>query len=237
MFNAVVRRLVLAGFVCVALENAAGRCSAAEQQAAPPLQALIDKHLRRDPNYRPGDLISRGNVEAIFSELQQLGVIPLDTRDGLYKDYLRDDSVLVLMLRTAEGRALMRKVSGLPGAYDRLERLSWLPTGQAWLRELIAKQDGDKVFAQMLTEAGMKHVAELLADDPRGQNFALPTGHVHTEADLLERLNRMLPKPAAQTSAKSTATASKSSSAGKSPTGNGVKGADLKAAKPRAKAS
>ena len=92
----------------------------------------------------------------------------------------------------------MRQVSGIPGAYDRLERLSWVPAGQELLHELIDKPDGVTLFKTMTEPAGMQAIARHLAADPRGKNYTLPTGHIHTASQLMKRLETRFPAPKGQ---------------------------------------
>jgi hypothetical protein len=158
----------------------------------PRLKALVERHLRADPDYVSGDLLTRADVEPIFNELIELGIPPSTGDDGLYNPYLRDDDYLATLLRSPQGRALMREVAVLRGAYDFLERLSWLPAGRSWLRQLAADPNGAKLVADMMTEDGLKKIADAVGNNADARNLSLPTGRVHTEAELLVRLQRML---------------------------------------------
>lgn len=205
MFTVSARRLFSAGLgLTTALLVAA--CPAAESspetKVDPRLKAIVDRHLRIDPNYRPGDLITRGNVESIFGELIELGVQPVDNTDGQYAGFLRDGDYLAQSLRSPQGRPFMRKVAAIPGAYDFLERLAWTPTGRSWIGQLIAAENGDELFAGLITAEGRKKVAEALGAGPQAENLGLPTGHVHTEAELLARLQRSLEAQARRADAK-----------------------------------
>lgn len=188
------RSLIAAVAICCGFESA--RSIAADTtdsiQVDPRLKALVERHLRSRPGYQTGDLLSRSDVEPVFNELLELGVQPSREGESLYRDYLRNDAPLVQLLESPEGRKFMRKVNQIPDAYDRLERLSWSPVGLSWLKQLVEADNGDKLFSEMLTEDGMKKVAETLKDDPSGQNLHLPTGHVYTEAELLARLHRAI---------------------------------------------
>jgi hypothetical protein len=192
------RRLLAALGIALALAAADGLvpCFAAETPAAPQieprLKALVDRHLRSDPDYVPGDILSRSNVEPILGELIERGISPSHDNDGLYNEYLRDDDYLVEQLRSPEGRRFMRKIQTLPGAYDRLERFARHPKGRLWIRQLIAAENGPELFAEMISEAGLKQAAEAMGDDEQSRNLNRPTGRVHTEAQLLARLQRSL---------------------------------------------
>jgi hypothetical protein len=158
------------------------------------IKSVAEKHWQENPDYSPGDLISRGDVEAIFNELLDRGFPVNDIAEGLYDDFVPENSFLAQTLRTEKGRDFMRKVHALPRAYDRLERLSWIPAGQEILRELVEKPDGATLFKAMLEPDGLKATAAYLASDPRGKNYALPTGHIHTAAQFYKRLEEKYPQ-------------------------------------------
>lgn len=161
------------------------------------IEALVTKHLRANALYMPGDLISQGDVEPVFNELIENGYRSPDM-EGLYDSFLPDRDHFVKSMRTPEGRMFMRSIARLPGAYDRLERLSWSETGRSLLAELLASKDGKKALEHMLTEEGAKVVETILANDPRGRNFQLPTGKVHTANELIDHLSAMFVDAAAQ---------------------------------------
>lgn len=158
------------------------------------VKALVQRHLTSKPSYRRGDLIAREDVEPIFNDLLEMGIKPFDNQEELYDSFLPADAFLVQFLRTPSGRAFMRQVYQVPGAYDRLERLAWLPKGQVLLQQLVRAPDGPVQFQRLTTAAGMQRVARQLGDDPRGSNFSLPTGHIHTEDQLLRRLEAISAK-------------------------------------------
>ncbi len=186
------RFLVQGAALAFLVGSAALPCPAADPKLQAQLQALVAKHLRQTPDYLPGDLLSRSQVEPIFSELIKLGLQSPQQTEGMYSRFLRDGEYLVQLLRSPQGRVFMRKVAAIPEAYDRLERLAWQPVGRTWLQELVAAENGDKLFAALTTEEGIKKVAESLSADASGKNFGLPTGRVHTEAELIAHLARLV---------------------------------------------
>lgn len=169
--------------------------SAAEPQplSRAQIQQVVASHLRSNPDYVPGDLITQGDVEPIFNTLIEQGSPPADN-ESLYDAFLSDRDHLAKSLRTPEGRKFMRAVARLPNVFDRLERLSWSETGQLMLDELIASADGPKLLEKILTPEGMAKIEESLRKDPRGGNFQLPTGKVHTADQLIDRLEESLGK-------------------------------------------
>jgi hypothetical protein len=188
--------LFLAGLACWTIATV---CSAAETQPAevkidPQVQALMDKHLRLDPTYSPGDLLTRYNVEPIYNEIIARGMKPSDDAESTYTAILRDEHPLALQLRSPEGRALMKKIGNKPLAYDRLERLSWLPGGHDWVKQLIASPDGAEMIERLFSDDGIAAMEKKFADHPSGRNFGLPTGRIYTEAALGAQLTAALRK-------------------------------------------
>ena len=178
----------------VAMANPAPAMAEGRRPTMQDVKAIIQRHLSNKPNYRRGDLIVREDVEPIFNDLLELGIKPFDNQEELYDSFLPSVAFLAQTLRTPAGRTFMRQVYRLPGAYDRLERLAWLPKGKALLQQLVLNADGPEQFQSLTTTDGMQRVAKLLADDPRGSNFSLPTGHIHTEDQLLRRLETISAK-------------------------------------------
>lgn len=178
----------------------AGWCltlSADAQNKTPPrspisrLEAVVARRLAADKTYAPGDLISRADVEPIINELLEMGLEPANSEE-LYDAILPENDRLVRLLKTPSGLKFMRQVSALPGVYDRLERLSWTEAGRSLLNDLVARPDGPKLLQSMTTPSGAKAVEQALGKDSRAKNFLLPTGHVHTAAQLLVHLKQMV---------------------------------------------
>ncbi len=172
---------------------------AAPSKSPPPLtrkavEEIVSRNLRNDPLYLPGDAICQSDVEPIFNELIERGYRSAD-HEGLYDSFLSANDKFIQAMRTPEGRMFMRSVAKLPGAYDRLERLTWSDTGRALLAEMIASGEGKKAVEHILSDEGAKLVEGLLAKDPRGQDFRLPTGKVHTANELIEHLCEIYVKP------------------------------------------
>jgi hypothetical protein len=153
------------------------------------IRGIVEKNLKANPRYRDGDLIVRCDVEPIFNELIGLGFMPADTEE-LYDAFLPDMAPLIQQLRTDAGRKFMLEIRGIDGAYDRLERLSWLQGGPVALGQLINAEDGVDKLRMLTTSAGAAAIRKQVPDDQRAQNFDRPTGHVHTAAALLKHLER-----------------------------------------------
>lgn len=151
------------------------------------VEKVIADHLARKRDYQPGDLITRADMEPIFNRLLELGVEPAN-RETLYDQFLPYNSFLASELSMPAGRKFMRQVSKYPNVYDRLERLSWMPAGRELIREMTQRADGPEVLLSLTTPQGAKAVEQIMAGDIRGQNFHLPTGHIHTAEQLIQQL-------------------------------------------------
>jgi hypothetical protein len=95
---------------------------------------------------------------------------------------------LVQRLRTPRGRQFMRRIANYPGAYDRLDRLSWLPYGKQTVQDLIQKKGGEDMIKYITTAPGGNELGKMLSNAPKGANFNQPTGRIYTAALLLARL-------------------------------------------------
>lgn len=166
--------------------------AAAKPPAISEVRAIVERHLTSNADYAPGDLISRKDVEPIFDELLSLGLPLAAGQEELYDDFVPDSSALVRALRTPSGRKFMQKIKPIPSVYDRLERLSWNPKGKELIEKLIEDPQGPAILGVMLLPTGRAATAKYLHDDASGKNFSLPTGHVHTAKELLQRLETVL---------------------------------------------
>jgi hypothetical protein len=162
----------------------------AEQLTFAQIRTIVEKNLKANPRYRPGDLIVRCDVEPIFNELISLGFVPADTEE-LYDAFLPDMAPLIQQLRSDAGRKFMQDIRDIEGAYDRLERLSWLPGGPAALLQLIRAKDGVEKLKVLTTSSGTAAIRKQFPEDPRAQNFDRPTGHIHTADALLKHLEQI----------------------------------------------
>jgi len=172
--------------------SAAWSASPEEGKALPSFDAvtrIVEKHFAGKPRFERGDIISRFDVEPVIDQLTEIGWRPGDIEE-LYDAFLPDDATVVVLLRTEAGRQLMKQNGKLPGFYDRLERLTWLADGTRRLRTLLADPKAAEISARWTTPAGAAEMQAQIASDPRGENFALPTGHVLTIDQFLARLKK-----------------------------------------------
>jgi hypothetical protein len=167
--------------------------AAAPPAALPTIEKIrqtAERFFAAQADYRPGDIISRGQVEALLKSLTGIGFAP-PGREKLLADVPADDDFLVARLRTPKGKQFMRRVAGLPQAYDRLDRLSRLPQGQRTVEDLIKGPGGDELIRYMTSTPGGNNLGKQLANGPKGADFNKPTGKLYTADALLTRLSKL----------------------------------------------
>jgi hypothetical protein len=173
-------------------------CHAADDGAkkkGPPswgaVRAAVDRSFAAKSDFERADLITREDVQAVLRSLEKLGWKVADAKNIL-ADTLSAGDVLVTELSTTSGRAFMRKVSGYPIVYDRLDRISRMPGGARLLHDVTKLPDGHK-YAQVKPTPGFTDLTSLLPNQASGKpphdpDFNKPTGRIYTAQHLLDRL-------------------------------------------------
>lgn len=180
---------VLLGIVAAAAGSTEGR---AEDKPIPPfaeIRQTVLGYFEDQPNYRPGDLITRKKVEPLLVRLQEMG-LPLPEKKEILDAVPGEGEFLAKQLSTPVGWKFMRRISRYPDAYDRLDRLSRLPHGRQTVRDLIRGPGGYEMIEYMTTAAGGKELGKMLSNSPKGKKFNAPTGRIYTAKILLKRLER-----------------------------------------------
>jgi len=117
----------------------AGVChGAATPKPLPPfdkVQEAVGGMLAEQPDYRPGDILSRSQVESLLEQLATLGFAVPDRAEVL--SLVPDDSdPLVVMLRTPDGEKFIRRIAAQPkkAAYllRRTDLIRTVSTGLCW---------------------------------------------------------------------------------------------------------
>ena len=140
-------------------------------------------------DYKPGDLITREDAAGVFTALKKSGW-EVKKSDDLSERMLSTSDEMVRELRTKQGRKFMRNVGGVPGGYDRLDRLRNLPYGSRRLREFIREPEGYKLIEYMATTPGGKRMGRELSSKKRG-DFNAPTQKIYTEQLLISELKTL----------------------------------------------
>jgi hypothetical protein len=153
------------------------------------VRQTVLKYFETRPDYRPGDLIRKSDVEPLLAQLHKKG-LPLPDAKQILEKVPAKGEFLVEQLSTPNGRRFMRRIAAYPNAYDRLERLSRLPLGEQTVCSLIRGPGGEKLIEYMTTSKGGIGLGKQLSADPGGANFNDPTGRIYTVQLLLARLQQ-----------------------------------------------
>jgi hypothetical protein len=150
-------------------------------------QVVVD-HFRAIPDYQPGTIITRSQVEPVLRKLDRLGW-PVADRNEILDRVLADDDWLVQELRTSDGRKFASHIAGQAQGYDRLDRLTRLANGRRIVRDLIHGPGGYRMIEYMTQSRGGRALGRMLSKAPNGADFNQPTGRIYTLDALLAQLN------------------------------------------------
>ena len=154
------------------------------------VKSLVEKTLRQDRDYRPGDLLSQKRVAAVLVQLKAAGWDVPQSREFLAR-VPADNEFLVRALSSTKGVAFMRAVSAMSGGYDRVDRLSRIPNGQQLVERLINGPDGHKLIGYLAESRGGEELGAMLGRTAQGADFNRPTGRIYTEKQLLVELLKL----------------------------------------------
>ena len=150
----------------------------------------VTRHFELLPDYEPGNIVSRSDVEPLFTHLKQMGWNVANYRSILHK-VPSDLDFLVGQLRTPAGREFMRQVGESPNVYDRLERIAWLPRGREIVYQLINQPGGAELARSLATATDHKKVGKLISKTTKVKaDFLQPTGRIYTVKMLLAQLQK-----------------------------------------------
>ena len=140
---------------------------------------------------QPGDILSKADAQPLFSELNRRGWKVADQQEILAQ-MLGENDLVVRVLRTAEGRRFMRKVSGEKLIYDRLDRIARESGGPQLIEDLVKLPNGER-YARTKPARGDPNLLDLLPKTGSGKrrqikDYDRPTGRIYTVDDLLKRL-------------------------------------------------
>lgn len=169
------------------------------------VEKRVHEELQKRPGYQRGDLLTRGEVAPVFTEIKRLGWTVAD-QSTIESRLLPDSDPLVKDLRAPNARGFMRRVSPVPGGFDRLDRLRRMPYGQQRVQELVRGPDGHLMIQYMATTPNGRNLGQSLERGVNGQNLNQRTGRLYTEQQLIEKLKashaqeaaRLTPPPRAK---------------------------------------
>jgi hypothetical protein len=163
------------------------------------VRQVVDRQLAKRPDYRAGDIISKGDVKPIFDQLSKRGWKVADQKEILEK-VLADNHFLVKQLRTREGRRFMRQLSSDASVYDRLDRVSRHKRGPDTIRRVIRLPNG-ATFAKANPGRGNPSLSDLVLVYDRGsanrrqlKDYGKSTGFIYTGSALIKRLQQSYQK-------------------------------------------
>jgi hypothetical protein len=172
------------------MKTAEPSASAADATAMPDWKTVEDaakKHFRALPNYKPGDILSQGQIKPLVAQLAKQGWKISDQRD-LLAQICPDNDFVVEQLRTKNGQKFMRSTGGSAAQYDYLRRLAETKGGNRQVADILKLRNGNDVLSALTKSKAGKDISRRLADGPRTQGYDKPTGYIYTEAQVLERL-------------------------------------------------
>ncbi len=180
-----------------ALAQDAEESQAAPQEKPLPTFEVASNSVRRDfvalSYYKPGDVISKSEVDQALEHLRLLGWSVSDAKEVLAK-IPGDKEFLIRQLRSEKGFKFMRSISKWPSAYDRLDRLTGLANGRQILIDLINDRGGHELVDYLINTDGGAAMGQMLSQTPGGGDFKKPTGKIYTVDQLIERLKESYAK-------------------------------------------
>jgi hypothetical protein len=186
--------LLLPSALGVAADGPPARTTTARTTAEPPpsFEAVTKevKHLLAlDPGYQAGDLLTVPKVERVLAKLEKIHWKVADGNEIL-KLVLSESDWMAARFSTPDGKQFMRQIAGMPGGYDRVDRLRRMPRGKSNINDFIENPEGFKMIEYMTTTKGGQNLGEQLSEAEDGADFNKPTGRIYTEQDLLKRLKQ-----------------------------------------------
>jgi hypothetical protein len=157
------------------------------------VEQAVDAYFESLDDYKAGDLIWRSRIQGALTHMNEAGWQAPDA-DAIVQLGLADNSRLVKQLSTPAGKKFMRKISGQPGGYARLDRLNSISRGTSLVNDLIRRKGGDELLIYMASTKGGRRLGRQLAATPRGVDINKPTGRIYTAEDLVAELKRVYEK-------------------------------------------
>jgi len=186
--------LFLAIFCCSIL--AAQKVHAVAPKLPPweQVQKIVEQNLNYTPDYQPGDLISRRQVNPIFDALAYAGWQVKD-RAEIANLVCADNDAIIRQFRSYPGgKQFMREVGKSPYGYDRVDAIDRLPggktLGESTIELLITTPGGYKNIWNLDTSSKKQISNWMLAPGSGKLDFNASTGRLYTAKDFLTRLKQ-----------------------------------------------
>lgn len=186
-------RHLLALLAACAVSTAPAKAAEKELPTLSQVRAMVVRHFEKLPDHEAADLISRGQVEPVFAQLQKAGWRIAD-RQAILAGVLDDGSYVVRKLRSPAGKKFMRKVSGYPLAYDRLDQISRLPGGELMIDDFLRFPNSELTFSDKGRLDIQRYVRLVPKDKRNHTDLDKPSGRIYTVDMLLKRLEQSYQK-------------------------------------------
>jgi hypothetical protein len=183
--------------VGAALNSTTGSVRGAPPKKSEKLEAIrvtVAESFAREPGYQPGDFVTRRQVEQALDRVEKAvpQLIKRADRDRLVKASIDDRSFLAEQFKTPQSKPFMRRVAGLPGGFDLLDRMGQMSHGRSTVTRLVRGPDGHKLLEYMLQSKGGSELERMLAKDPGNSDFGKPTGKIYTAEQLTAELGKLV---------------------------------------------
>lgn len=163
-----------------------------DSKEIPPLEEVLtitQNYFTGRKNYKSGDFLTRNQIKPLFSQLQKAGWTVKAEKNILKRIHAETD-YLSRQLSTPKGIKFMRRVSRMPGGYDRLDHLLAMPYGKRNIRDFINSPGGFTMIEYMTTTQGGKNLGKYLSQAKTGKGFNQPTSYIYTETELIQAIKQ-----------------------------------------------
>ncbi len=185
--------LLILGGLAIAVPRASAQLPERKMPRWGQVDSFVRRYFTKMPDYRQGDLISRGHVAEVLSQLKTMGWTASE-RTSILNSTLEDGDFLVQQLNTPVGMRFMRKVKSYPKIYARLDRVVRVPGGKNLLRDVIKLPDGHR-YAATNRPRGVPGLEELLPKRRSSRATKVPDyGKSSTKIYTLDTLVKRLKK-------------------------------------------
>jgi len=157
------------------------------------VKKVVHDFFAAQPDQHEADLISQQQARAALAEVEQLGWKPADAEEIL-KKVPSESEAMLRVLRSKNGKKLIRQTGSYSLVYDRLDRTAKLPGGVALLETITTLPDGAK-YLKTKQKPGFKNLAQLLpkqanGKSPAGVDYDKPTGRIYTAKQFIAALEQ-----------------------------------------------
>jgi hypothetical protein len=158
------------------------------------VERTVDAYFATLPDYEPGDLITRTQIEHALTKLADSGA-PVPGPEKIIERGLDESSFVVKELSTESGKRFMRRLARNPSTFSHLDQLSRIPRGERLIRDLIHEKDGDKMIEYLATTKGGRNMGKMMANVHNGTDLNKPTKRIYTVDDLLAAIKTAYVSP------------------------------------------